>query len=109
MGAFHRICQTDPREVDKLDFFFWGGCLPPLNLRPIVLRLKSMNHEQVVMQETLSPAQPLTEEACAGNEQNAAGNGLRWKRGVGSCSLSFGAHLGGKGSWSLSLELRSPG
>lgn len=49
-----------------------------------------MNHEQVVMQETLSPAQPLTEEACAGNEQNAAGNGLRWKGAWEAAALALG-------------------
>lgn len=57
-------------------FFFF---LRPRNIHflPIVLILKSMNHEQVVMQETLSPAHPPTEKACAGNEQNPTGNGLR--------------------------------
>lgn len=99
--------QTPGRLIDTLDFFFWGVS-PPLNLRPIVLRLKSMTRGQVVMQEAVSPAQPLTEEACAGDEQNAA----EWapvEKGPGELRLSFGAHLGGKGSWTLSLERRSPG
>lgn len=86
--------QTPGRLIDTLDFFFWGVS-PPLNLRPIVLRLKSMTRGQVVMQEAVSPAQPLTEEACAGDEQNAA----EWapvEKGLGSCALASGHIWGGR-------------
>eukprot|EP00069_Balaena_mysticetus_P010405 bmy_06878T0 len=64
-----------------------SGHHPPHPPSPLCVSL-IMNHEQVVMQETLSPAHPPTEKASAGKEQKAAeragkcGFGQRGRRGL---------------------------
>lgn len=56
-----------------------------------------------------SPARPPSEKASSpGNEQNPAGSGCRWKRGVWSCSPTFGEPLEEKGSLESVTRTQKP-